>query len=99
MLACDYALRTSLPLLALWLLSGTVICGEEWRGLLPARRGLSTLQSHSPDDGVLPIGAAERLAGWMKEAGLEHEFVRFRGGHGIAPIVLERLSAALRRLG
>jgi phospholipase/carboxylesterase len=95
MLACDFALRSELPLAGLVLLSGMPIALDEWRLLLPKRRGLPVFQSHSPDDVVLPFELAERLGGALSEAGLEHQFVAFRGGHGIPLPVTEGLRAFL----
>ncbi len=98
MLSCDWALRTDWPLLGLVQLSTMIMCEKQWFSLLPHRRGLPVFQSHSPDDQVLPMTLAERLAQEMKQAGLDHEFVSFRGGHGIAPDVLERLRLYLERI-
>jgi phospholipase/carboxylesterase len=98
MLACDYAIRSAHPLLGLVQLSGTTLCADDWQRLLPARRGLRVLQSHSPDDLVLPMVLAERLQEWMVTAGLAHEFVSFRGGHGISQQVLRHLRAFVASL-
>ncbi len=95
MLSCDWTLRLGRPLLGLIQLSGTVICEPEWRAALPRRKGLRVFQSHSPDDPVLPYELATRLGSHFREAGLVHEFVSFRGGHGIGPSVLERLGQFL----
>lgn len=93
MLSCDWSLRSEKSLAGLVQLSGTVICESEWNSLLLKRAGLRVFQSHSPDDQVLPFRLAERLQGMMKSAGLRHEFVSFRGGHGIGPEVVHGLSA------
>lgn len=98
MLACDWTLNTDFPLLGLVQLSTMLICEERWLSLLPTRAGLPVFQSHSPDDQILPMILAERLANEMRSAGLKHEFVSFRGGHGIGPDVLDRLQGFLARL-
>jgi len=95
MLACDFALRSPLPLLGLVLLSTMPIDLLEWTPLMQARRGLPVFQSHSPEDQVLPFALAQRLATLLSEAGLDHQFVEFRGGHGIPLVVMTRLRAFL----
>jgi phospholipase/carboxylesterase len=95
MLSCDWVLHSGRELAGLIQLSGTVICEAQWRQSLPKRAGLRVFQSHSPDDQVLPFSLAQRLARAMREAGLQHEFVSFRGGHGIGPDVSLALSRFL----
>lgn len=96
MLACDWALRCQRPLLGLLQLSGTIICAQEWKDLLPRRASLPTFQSHSPDDEILPLSTAEQLRDLMQSAGLANEFILFRGGHGIPQLVLDKLRAFLQ---
>lgn len=96
MLACDYALRSTSPLAGLVLLSGMPIALGTWRERMQTRRGLPVFQSHSPDDLVLPFELARQLAADLAQAGLAHQFVPFRGGHGIPQPVLEGLRAFLR---
>jgi phospholipase/carboxylesterase len=98
MLATDTVLRTSRPFGGLALLSGTLICHDEWLPLLAARRGLPVLQSHGRADQVLPFELAERLRAELVSAGLPVEFVAFNGGHGIPGGVLEGLTRMIRRL-
>lgn len=98
MLACDFAVRSDLPLCGLVLLSGMPVALEEWRPLLHRRQGLPVFQSHSPDDAVLPFELAERLAAALSEAGLAVTFVPFRGGHGIPLPITLGMRAFLRAL-
>jgi phospholipase/carboxylesterase len=98
MLSADFALRDARPLLGLVLLSGSLICEDEWAPRFASRRGLPIFQSHSPDDAVLPYPLAERLRDSLMTAGAPVEFVSFRGGHGIGPSVLAGLSRFLRAL-
>lgn len=98
MLSCDYSLRCQSPPEALLQLSGTVLCESEWLPLMRERAGLKVFQSHAPDDMVLPFALAERHRDNLLRAGAEVEFVAFRGGHGISPLVLNRLSEFLARL-
>ena len=98
MLSCDYLLRSGAPVEALLQLSGTLICESEWKPLMKKRPGFRVFQSHSPEDQILPFELAERLRKCWEDAGSEVDFVPFRGGHGIAPNVLERLSGFLAQL-
>ncbi len=98
MLSCDFALHSDTSPEALIQLSGTVICEARWKDLMRARGALRVFQSHSPDDMVLPYSLAERHRDNFLEAGLQVDFVTFRGGHGIAPDVLHRLSSFLAGL-
>lgn len=95
MLSCDVALHGEQPLAGLVLMSGTLIARGEWEPRLVARRGLRVLQSHGREDPVLPFKAAERLRDLLRGGGLEVEWVPFSGGHGIAPVVLDRLGGFL----
>lgn len=98
MLACDFALRSPTQPEALIQLSGTVICESEWVPLMRERRGFRVFQSHSPDDMVLPFPLALRHRDNFVNAGAKVDFVAFRGGHGIPPLVLNRLSDFLAQL-
>ncbi len=98
MLATDVVLRSERKFAALAVLSGTIICQEEWRALLPARAGLPVLQSHGRSDAVLPFFLAERLRDELVGAGLAVQFVPFNAGHGIAGPVLDGLGALASRI-
>jgi phospholipase/carboxylesterase len=97
MLSCDWALRATRPIEALVQLSGTMISESEWKPLMKKRKGLRVFQSHSPDDQVLPFVLAERLRDALQDAEMRNTFVRFRGGHGIAPSVTDALSTFLAK--
>ncbi|HEY3252401.1 MAG TPA: hypothetical protein VGJ91_00580 [Polyangiaceae bacterium] len=98
MLATDTVLRSSRSFAGLAVLSGTLICHDEWLSLLSTRRGLPVLQSHGRADPVLPFELAERLRDEFVAAGLPVEFIAFNGGHGIPGGVLEGLTRMIRRL-
>lgn len=98
MLTCDLTLRDERPLAGLVLLSGTVLCQDEWFPLLARRKGLPVFQSHSPDDPVLPFTLAERLHEALRSAGADARFVRFAGGHGVGQPVLDALGAYLQEI-
>jgi phospholipase/carboxylesterase len=98
MLSCDFSLRCPDPPEALLQLSGTVICEAQWLPLIEKRSSLRVFQSHAPDDMVLPFALAERHRDNFLRAGVEVDFVPFRGGHGISQLVLNRLSEFLAKL-
>ncbi len=92
MLACDVALRSEVALAGLLLMSGTLLCEDDWLGLMPKRAGLPALVSHGRQDPLLPFDVAERLRDELGKAGLRVSWVPFHGGHGIAPEVLTAAS-------
>ncbi|WP_428265322.1 alpha/beta hydrolase [Haliangium sp.] len=96
MLSCDIALRTDLPLSALVLLSGTLMCSSTWIPGMPARAGLPVFQSHGQSDPLLAFRAAEALHGHMQEAGLQVSWHPFAGAHEIPLPVLQGLAGFLR---
>lgn len=96
MLACDVALRSNEPLCGLALMSGTMLCEEEWLPLMAARAGLRVLVSHGRLDPLLPFSIAERLRDELARGGAAVTWVPFAGGHGIAPEVLSTLEGLIR---
>lgn len=96
MLACDVALHTDRPFSGLVLLSGTLLARQEWAPLMPKRKGLRVLQSHGSEDPLLPFAQAEQLRDLLSQAGLKMDWVGFRGGHEIPPVVVTRLGGFLR---
>lgn len=95
MLSLDVALHSERELAGLIHWSGTLLAEDEWLARMPARAGLPVLQSHGRMDPLLPFGMAEALRDRLVAAGLEVEFVEFRGGHEIPGVVLERFEAFL----
>jgi phospholipase/carboxylesterase len=68
MLSCDVALRTERPIAGLVMLSGTFIAENEWRPLMPQRKGLPAFMSHGREDRMLPFAQAERLRSALTDA-------------------------------
>lgn len=97
MLSLDVALHTPRPIASLALMSGTLLAEEAWAPLLPARAGLPVVQSHGTHDPILPFVVAEKLRDRLVGAGLEVDFVPFRGQHEIPPIVLQKIGALAHR--
>jgi phospholipase/carboxylesterase len=95
MTATDVTLRLEEPPAGLCILSGTLLCEDEWRKRAAGRRGLPVLQGHGRYDDILPLAPAERLRALLTEAGLAVEYVPFEGPHTIAPEELERMAAFL----
>jgi phospholipase/carboxylesterase len=98
MLALDVALHSDLPLAGLLLMSGTLLCADEWRARAAEREGLPVFQSHGRLDPLLGFEHAERLRDLLTEAGLPVTFVPFRGAHEIPPPVLSGAEAFLREV-
>ena len=91
MLACDVLLRHERTFAGAVLLSGAVICEDEWTRLAEKRRGVRVLQSHGKSDPILPYAGGERLRNLLTAGGLEVEWLSFGGGHGVPDAVVDRL--------
>lgn len=98
MLATDLALRLPDRPGGLCILSGSLVCEDEWRDLAPRRGPLPVVQSHGYEDPLLPFKAAEWLRDLLIDAGLDVDFVPFHGMHVIPPETLSHAAALLRRL-
>jgi phospholipase/carboxylesterase len=98
MLTTDLALRMPEAPGGLCIMSGTLTCEDEWRELARKRGPLPVVQSHGSDDPILPFKAAEWLRDLLIEAGLDVDFVPFRGMHSIPPQALRRAAALLARV-
>lgn len=95
MLVTDVTLRLEEAPAALVIMSGTLLCEEDWRRRAPQRAGLRVLQSHGQLDVMLPYAGAEWLRDLLMGAGLSVEFIPFRDGHTVAPQVLVRFADLL----
>jgi phospholipase/carboxylesterase len=98
MLACDLVLRTRRPFAGMIMLSGTLLCRQEWEPLMPGRRGLPVFQSHGQHDDLLAHQFAEELRDGLTAAGLSVEWTSFRGGHEIPEPVMRRAGSYLHRV-
>jgi phospholipase/carboxylesterase len=98
MLSLDVALHSSRALAGLVLLSGTHIAANEWAARYEARRGLPVFMSHGQNDEILPFGVAEGLRDELGRRGLPVDWIAFRGGHGIAPQVVDGVGKFLQRV-
>lgn len=95
MVSTDVALRLEEAPAGLCILSGTLICQDDWKQRAAKRTSLPVLQSHGRVDNVLAYGQAERLRDMLTGAGLPVEFIPFNGPHTIAPEVMERMAEFL----
>ena len=98
MLSCDVTFHSSRALAGLVLLSGSLMAQDEWRPRMPQRRGLPVLQSHGATDPILPVFMAEQLRDLLTQAGLSVQWVGFRGGHEIPPVVLDKVGVFLKKI-
>ena len=95
MVTTDVALRLEEAPAGLCLLSGTLICQEEWKQRAARRQGLPVLQSHGRYDDILDFRQAEKLRELLVGAGLTVDFLPFDGPHTIMPEALERMAEFL----
>lgn len=95
MLSTDVALRLEEAPAGLCLLSGTVMCQDEWKQRAARRQGMPVLQSHGRHDAILSFAQAEQLRDLLTGAGLSVEFIPFDGPHTIMPNALERMAEFL----
>lgn len=98
MLAVDVYFHLEAQLKGLMILSGNILAKSEIKDLLPKAQGKKFFQSHGDMDPILHMGGADRLYQMLKSAGMQGDFVRFRGGHEIPLPVIQRASEYLSRL-
>jgi phospholipase/carboxylesterase len=98
MLATDVALHAAERPAALVILSGSLICQQEWSPLFARLSGLPVVQSHGRQDPILSYLLAEKLRDELLAAGAKVEFYPFNGGHGISDGVVEALGKLLGRV-
>jgi phospholipase/carboxylesterase len=97
MLSLDAALRGNRQLAGLALLSGTLLCVDEWTPLMPGRKGLPVFQTHGTRDPLLSVHTAQDLRDLLVEAAIPVEWHEFDGAHEIPLEVLTALRAFLLR--
>lgn len=97
MLATDVALRLEERPAGLCIFSGTLLCEPDWRELAARRGPMPVLMTHGTDDPLLPFQGAEWLRDLLTEAGMDVEFVPFRGMHTIPAEGIARLAGFLGR--
>jgi phospholipase/carboxylesterase len=95
MVTTDLALRLEEAPAGLCILSGTLVCQDEWKQRAERRKGLPVLQGHGRVDNVLPFEQAEALRALLQAAGLLVDFIPFDGPHTIDPDELRKLAEFL----
>jgi phospholipase/carboxylesterase len=98
MAACNAAFTRDVEPAGLIILSGTPVHLSAWRAGMSRRPNLRVLQSHGERDALLSFEAAKELRDAMRAAGLQTEWIPFRGGHEIPLQVLDALAGFLRDL-
>ena len=95
MVTTDLALRLEEAPAGLCILSGALICQDEWKQRAERRKGLPVLQGHGRMDNILPFAQAESLRDLLQAAGMQVDFVPFDGPHTLAPEELAKLAEFL----
>ena len=96
MAACNAVFTRNVDPAALVILSGTPVNLSAWEAGMPRRQNLRVLQSHGERDLLLSFQAAQDLRNAMRAAGLQTEWIPFKGGHEIPMPVMDGLSRFLR---
>jgi len=92
MLATDVVLREAVLPAGLVILSGSLICADDWTPRFVRLSGLPVLQSHGRQDPILSYVLAETLRDKLQAAGAKLQFYPFNGGHGIPGGAVEALA-------
>ena len=95
MLACNAVFTRNVSPARLVVLSGTPLHLSAWKEGMRKREALRVFQSHGDRDPLLSFDAAEELRDSMRAAGLEVDWVPFRGGHEIPMPVLDAVGRFL----
>ena len=98
MLATELYLRAPETPKGLVLMSGTLVCQEEWKKLIPARAGRRFFQSHGEADQVLGFKQAQKLETLLTQNGMKGSLMNFRGGHEIPQQVLNKIGEYINSL-
>ena len=98
MLSTELALRATKKPRALILLSGTLLCKNQWTQWAPTCEGLKFFQSHGYYDPILSFDQAKTLFGMLINSGSVGEFHSFPGQHEIPPEIIKSLGQFLSKL-
>lgn len=99
MLSMDVALRSDLrPPAALFAMSGTLICQNEWTSNFDRLMQTRIVQSHGTQDPVLPFTSATQLRDLMTAGGLDVDFCAFDGPHTVGPDMVHHCGTVLKSL-
>ncbi|MGE0632849.1 MAG: alpha/beta hydrolase [Pseudobdellovibrionaceae bacterium] len=98
MLATDIFLNAPEAPKGLIIFSGAVICKEQWKPLIPNRKGLKYFISHGGQDPIIPVRAGNQLESLLNSGGMKGGLMTFNGGHEIPPQVIAKAGEYLRSL-
>lgn len=98
MVASEVAFRTKVPLLALIVLSGTLVDEPSWESHFRERQNLRVFIAHGRGDTVLPFEVAVRFQQKLQASGISVTWVPFDGGHEIPAVVVVALNDFLDTL-
>ena len=98
MAACNAVFTRDVAPAGLVILSGTPVNLSIWQAGMSRHPELRVLQSHGEHDPLLSFQAAEDLLDTMRAAGLQTEWIPFRGGHEIPMPVIEGLGRFVREI-
>ena len=96
MVTTNITLRQQLQPAQLIVMSGTLICRDDWTRLAMEHPGCSVIQTHGQMDMVLPFEASTWLAKLLSDNGFDVNFQSFFGGHGVPPEAIDAIKCALR---
>ena len=92
MLATEVFLKAPESAAGLICLSGTLLNKIQWSEHISNRNGTTVFMSHGEADQVLPHKGSVQLQKFFEENGIKTQFISFRGGHEIPPIVIQKMN-------
>ena len=95
MASTDVVLRNCMQPAGLILMSGALICRDDWTRLAEAHPGCLVIQTHGLMDPVLPYTPATWLRDLLRKSGFDVRFESFVGPHTIPPEALTGVQNAL----
>lgn len=95
MLSTDVVLRTGLCPAALIVMSGTMLCRQDWTRMAGEHPGCPVIQTHGTMDMVLPIEPATWLRDMFSENGFDVSYASFMGQHSVPQESLQMTANAL----
>ncbi len=98
MLATDAFLHAPETPKGLMILSGALICQDDWKPLLEKRKGAHFFQSHGQGDMVLSHKNAQQLETLLTQGGMRGKLLTFSGGHEIPQQIIQKANDYLKTI-
>lgn len=98
MLSTNIMLQGKLKFKGLIILSGTLLCLDNWRNLAAQKENFPFFQSHGVNDALLNPKDADRLFKLLSLAENQGEFHSFQGGHEIPLEIIEKMVHFINKL-